>query len=161
WDGNPPGSTPGKTGTELQYTITVTNLGRNSGASNVVVTDVLPENVTYLGVSSTSHGLSCSGLTADTITTSANKTLTCTWPAFDSSVNADTSRSFVVRIRPNHDWQGKTLVNNAYVNVDAGTQTPQAGTTEETSYANNAASASAQAGEADIDLQVDKRDLAD
>lgn len=156
WDGSPPGSTPGKTGTELQYTITVTNDGATSGANNVVVTDVLPENVTYLGIQGSSLP-TCTGVAANATTTSAAKTLTCQWSSFPSSGD----RSFIVRIRPNHEWQGKTLTNDVYVNVDAGTTTPKAGTTEETNYANNHAQASASAGEADIDLQVAKRDTTD
>lgn len=157
WDGSPPGTTPGKTGTELQYTVTVTNAGGSSGASNVIVTDVLPENVTYLGIQG-SDLPSCTGVAANAVTASANKTLTCTWGTFPSTA----TRTFIVRIRPNNEWQGKTLVNDVYVNVDPATPTTQkAGTTEESSYSNNHGSASAKAGEADIDLAVAKRDTTD
>ena len=150
----------GTTGTELQYTITVTNRGRTSGANNVVVTDVLPENVTYLGIQGSSLP-TCAGLAANAVTSAGSRTLTCTWSTFDSSPTADVERSFIVRIRPNHEWQGKTLVNNAYVNVQAGTTTPIGGSTPETNYNNNHAQASTAANEANIDLQVDKRDLSD
>lgn len=156
WDGSPAGSSPGKTGTELQYTVTVSNAGATSGANNVIVTDVLPENVTYLGILGSTPP-ACTGVATNTATTSTAKTLTCTWSTFPTSGD----RSFIVRIRPNHEWQGKTLVNNVYVNVEPGTTTPKAGTTEETNYGNNSAQASATAGEADIDLQVAKRDTTD
>lgn len=156
WDGSPAGSTPGKTGTELQYTVTVSNAGATSGANNVIVTDVLPENVTYLGISG-SNQPSCTGVDVNATTTPSAKTLTCTWGTFPGSGD----RAFIVRIRPNHEWQGKTLVNDVYVNVEPGTTTPKASTTEETDYTNNHAQASATAGEADIDLQVAKRDTTD
>ena len=144
-----------KTGTELQYTITVSN-AELSGANNVIVTDVLPENVTYLGIEGTVLP-SCSGLNAGDITTSGNKTLECSWSTFPRGAD----RSFIVRIRPNHNWQGNTLTNNVYVNVEPGSTNPKSGTTEETDYSNNSDSADAVANEADIDLQVNLMDLSD
>lgn len=157
WDGSPAGSAPGKTGTELQYTITVTNAGGSSGANNVTVSDVLPENVTYLGITGSSSP-ACTGVAVNAVTTATNKTLTCTWSTFPASPAV---RTFIVRIRPNNEWQGKTLTNHVYVNVEPGTTTPISGTTEESDYTNNTASADAAAGEADIDLQVAKRDTTD
>lgn len=145
-----------KTGTELQYTITVTNANQASGASNVVVTDVLPENVTYLGISGSTLP-SCSGVTVGATTTAGAKTLTCTWSSFPRTG----VRNFIVRIRPNNEQQGQTFFNDVYVNVEPGTQTAKAGTTEESDYTNNHAQASATADESDIDLQVSKVDRTD
>ncbi|NLD15676.1 MAG: DUF11 domain-containing protein [Gammaproteobacteria bacterium] len=159
WDIN-----DGTTGTDLEYTITVSNSGTRSGARDVTVIDVLPENVTYLGINGSNLPV-CTGLTANDVTTSSNKTLTCTWSTFPRTAN----RAFNVRVRPNHDWQGLDLVNDAYVNVQpydaddvSATVTPIGGnTTAETDYTNNHARATTRAGEADIDLQVNKRDTVD
>ncbi len=144
-----------KTGTELQYTITVSNANL-SGANNVVVTDVLPENVTYLGLSGSTLP-SCSGVDVDDTTTSTDKTLECSWGSFPRGGD----RSFIVRIRPNNEQQGQTFANDVYVNVEPGTETAKAGTTEETDYTNNTDQASATADESDIDLQVNKLDMTD
>lgn len=144
-----------KTGTELQYTITVSNANL-SGANNVVVTDVLPENVTYLGISGSTLP-SCTGVDVGDTTTSADKTLECSWSTFPRGGD----RSFIVRIRPNNEQQGKTFVNDVYVNVEPGTQIAKAGTTVETDYTNNTDQASATADESDIDLQVNKLDMRD
>jgi uncharacterized repeat protein (TIGR01451 family) len=144
-----------KTGTELQYTITVSNANL-SGANNVVVTDVLPENVTYLGLDGSTLP-SCSGVDIGDTTTSVDKTLECSWSSFPRGGD----RSFIVRIRPNNEQQGQTFVNDVYVNVEPETEIAKAGTTEETDYTNNAAQASATADESDIDLQVNKQDMTD
>jgi uncharacterized repeat protein (TIGR01451 family) len=144
-----------KTGTELQYTITVSNANL-SGANNVVVTDVLPENVTYLGLDGSTLP-SCSGVDIGDTTTSVDKTLECSWSSFPRGGD----RSFIVLIRPNNEQQGQTFVNDVYVNVEPGTETAKVGTTEETDYTNNTDQASSTADESDIDLQVNKQDMTD
>lgn len=145
-----------ETGTELEYSITVNNIGKTSGANNVLVKDVLPLDVTYLRVEGAAPVPVCTGLDAGQTTTENERTLTCNWETF--GIN---SRTFRVYVRPNHGWQGKELENNVYVNVEPGTETALSNTTEETNYGNNHASAKAEAGEAKFDLAIAKKDRTD
>ena len=93
-------------GEEIVYTITVTNAG-GIDAQNVVVTDELPAEVTYLANTD-----SCTG-----VAVGATGTLTCPL----GTIPAGQSRSFQIKVRINADLGGATAITNtATVTGDPG-----------------------------------------
>lgn len=94
-------------GEPITYTISVSNSGP-SVAWNVVVTDTLPDNITYGGVSSITGDWSCGGYDAGT------GELVCTLPQLDASADAD----FSITVTPTITG---TLTNSAIVTADEDT----------------------------------------
>jgi uncharacterized repeat protein (TIGR01451 family) len=93
---------PVTAGTNLTYTLTVANAGP-SDAQNVVVTDSLPANTTFVSVGSANPGFVC---------VNASNTVTCS--AATLAANASAVITIVAFVNPNTP-QGTVLSNSATV----------------------------------------------
>ncbi|MFN3188760.1 MAG: hypothetical protein ACK42D_04450 [Candidatus Paceibacteria bacterium] len=79
WAENPD---PIAAGTNLTYTITVSNASSGaSGASSVTMTDTLPLNVTFLSANAIGNGTCTSTPGVGETTTADNRTVECSWPS--------------------------------------------------------------------------------
>lgn len=132
-------------GQNLTYVVTVPNAGP-SRAQDVVATDILPEDVTF--VSAVPSAGSCPTTPgAETTTTATNKTLTCNL----GTINSGAQATITIIVRPNVGHTGHNIVNN----VDVTT------TTVETNTTNNHADVTAGVAEPSLDLVLNKSDSVD
>lgn len=132
-------------GQNLTYVITTPNAGP-SRADNVVITDTLPLDVTF--VSATPSSGTCPTTPgADATTTGGNRTIICNL----GSVNNGAQSTVTVVVRPNTATRGTTITNDVSV----------ATSTTETDAANNSASADADITNPMLDLVLNKDDSVD
>ncbi len=103
---------PVTAGANLTYTLTVANAGP-SDAQNVVVTDTLPAQVSFVSVASSDPGFVC---------VNANNTVTCSKATLAASASA--TITIVAKVNPNTP-NGTTLTNSA--TVGSTTSDPAAG----------------------------------
>jgi uncharacterized repeat protein (TIGR01451 family) len=96
---------PVQAGANITYTVTVSNVG-NTGAHNVVLTDAVPANTTFVSESQTSGpAFACS-----TPAVGATGTITCNNALFGAGSSADFQ--IVVRVNP-AATNGTTITNTA------------------------------------------------
>jgi len=134
-------------GQNLTYVITVPNNGP-SKADNVVITDLLPEDVTF--ISATPSTGTCSVTPgANVVTTAANKTLTCAL----GNINNGAQQTVTVIVSPITATRGTTVTNNVSVVTD--TTEPPGGS------GNNADAINADVLDPSLDLVINKNDSID
>ncbi len=127
-------------GTNLTYTLTVRNeLSGASGSNTVTLTDTLPLDLTFVSASASDGGNCATTPGAGVTTTSANRSLVCSWP----SIQRNGQRTVTAVLRPDHGTQGQTLSNL----VEVSSVTP------EVSLANNS-------GAVDVPVAIAQADLA-
>ncbi len=140
------GPNPIAAGQNLTYVITASNIDNGlSTAENVSITENLPENVLF--VSATPSAGSCSGLAPNTLTTTANRTLTCAL----GNINNGAQRTVTVVVQPTNVTRGLDIGNDVAVDTD----------TTETNPNNNDASAIVHVSEPVVDLLINKTDNTD
>ncbi|MBL8483770.1 MAG: DUF11 domain-containing protein, partial [Rhodocyclaceae bacterium] len=137
---------PVAAGTPLTYVLTAINGGPNV-ATNASVTDTLPLDVTF--VSATASGGGSCGTTpgAETGTTTANRTVQCTW----SSIAVGSQQTATVVVRPKTVTRGTVLTNTVTVGS----------ATAEVDASNNTAASSATVNNPSVDLIANKTDNPD
>ena len=132
---------PVQAGTPLTYVVTARNNGPST-ASNVVATDSLPANASFVALSGvTGTGASCTTPAAGAI----GGTVTCTWPSITSG--SQQTATFVVR-----PLTGATSVRN---DVSITTSTVESNT------GNNAGTITTAVNNAAVDVLVNKVDSVD
>lgn len=132
-------------GQNLTYVIATPNNGP-SRAENVVITDTLPLDVTF--VSATPSVGSCPTMPAANATiTAANRTLICNL----GSVNNGAQQTVTVIVRPNTALHGTDITNEVSVTTS----------TIETDASNNTASVTVRVTEPALDLVLNKSDSVD
>ena len=132
---------PVQAGTPLTYVVTARNNGPST-ASNVVATDSLPANASFVALSGvTGTGASCTTPAAGAI----GGTVTCTWPSITSG--SQQTATFVVR-----PLTGATSVRN-----DVAITT----STVESNTGNNAGTITTAVNNAAVDVLVNKVDSVD
>ena len=137
----------GELGTALNYRIEVRNIGA-SGASNLVLTDTLPHDVTYLSVNPGGSASCATQPAAGSTTAPGNDQVVCT----RNTLARGATWTIDLQTRPNHGIvAGTELVNLAVVSTD----------TPETSIANNSDTAAAIVSQAVVDLATVKTDTPD
>ena len=127
---------PAATGSPLTYTISVNNLGPDA-ASNVIVTDVLPSNVTFVSATASIGSCATSGTTTITVTctigtiafpgsVSVGVVVTPTAPATLTNT-ATVSASGTEPVAANNSATTTTIVNAAGPTIYVVTNTNQSG----------------------------------
>lgn len=138
-----PNSVPA--GQNLTYVIATPNNGP-SRADDVVITDILPLDVTFVSASPSAG--SCSTTPGVNVTTTpANRTIGCNL----GSVNNGAQQTVTVIVRPNTALYGTTITNDVSV----------ATSTIETDASNNTATVNANVTEPALDLVLNKDDSVD
>ncbi|MDA9208111.1 hypothetical protein N9O61_04410, partial [Octadecabacter sp.] len=152
---------PAVVGQDVLYTITALNRPMVNGvpvvlstAQNVVVTDDLPDDMTFISVSASGGG-TCIATVAVGGTTSGD-TLKCSW----SSIANNNQQTVDLVLRPNNETLSNpplsggtapSIVNSVSISTD----------TDETDETNNSASAPIELVEPSFDLIVNKTDDVD
>ena len=132
-------------GQNLSYVVTATNLNNGlSQAETVTITDTLPNNVTFISVSSTG---SCSAPAANSTTGPGNNQVVCNF----GTIPNNAQRTATIVVRPNTATRGSTLVNSVVVST----------TTPETNTGNNSATVSTPVTPPALDLLINKTDSVD
>lgn len=145
WSGSP---APVLAGTDLTYTITVHNESTGpSGASDIVITDTLPLNVTFVSAVASGGGNCTTTPGANTTTTVSNQELICEW----STIQRNGQRTVTIIVRPNNGTEGSTLINQ----VRSTTATP------EVTLDNNDSNVSVTVADAEVDLATTQIDSPD
>ncbi|MCC7217075.1 MAG: DUF11 domain-containing protein [Burkholderiales bacterium] len=134
---------PVQAGTPLTYVITARNNGPSTAAA-VTITDTLPANATFIGLTATPAGAGAPTCSAPAVG-ALGGTLTCTW----ASLATGTQQTATVVVRPQ---TGATGVQN---DVTVAT------TTAESNSANNSATATTAVTNAAVDLVINKGDTID
>lgn len=138
-----PNSVPA--GQDLTYVIATPNNGP-SRAENVVISDTLPLDVTFVSASP-SVGTCPTTPAANATTTPASRTIVCDL----GSVNNGAQQTVTVVVRPNTVLHGNTITNDVSVVTS----------TIETDASNNAATVNANVTEPSLDLVLNKDDSVD
>ncbi|HEV7993768.1 MAG TPA: SdrD B-like domain-containing protein [Gemmatimonadaceae bacterium] len=139
---------PTAAGQDLIYVLTAANLGP-SQAAGVTATDVLPLNVLF--VSAVPSVGSC-GTTpgANVVTTSGNRTVTCSIGGVNSAAQA----TVTIRVRPTTATRGTSITND----VSVATTTTE---TDAPTLPNNVASVTTNVSVPSLDLLINKSDSVD
>ncbi len=135
-------------GQNVQFVLTASNInnGTESEATNVVVADVMPPNMTF--VSALAPSGSCPTLPSTSSPTGpGNNTVSCTF----ASIANGAQRTVTITARPNLSTRNTSLVNNVAITTD----------TTETNTANNSAQATITVAPPAVDLLVNKVDSVD
>ncbi len=137
---------PVAAGQNLTYVVAASNLANGlSRADGVTITDELPLDVLF--VSANAPGGSCSGITANTVTTAANRTLTCDM----GSINNGAQKTVTIVVQPTNATRGTDITNNAAITT----------TTTDIDPTNNNAAVTVPVQRPVVDLLVNKTDNID
>ena len=102
---------PTHLGDAIDYTITIANNGPDA-ASNIVLTDTMPPNTTFL-----SYGTGASGVVCTTPAVGATGTITCPFAPAQATVASGTSFQFVIQLQV-ASLSLPAVVNTATVSSD-------------------------------------------
>lgn len=142
---------PVPSGQNLTYVVTVRNNGP-SRAANVVMTDTLPLNVTF--ISATPSSGTCVTTPGANITTIAgNRTVSCNL----GSINNGAQQTVTIVVRPNNATRGMTIAND----VSVITSTTETDGPANTINPNNTATVNAFVSNPSLDLTINKDDGVD
>jgi len=103
--------TPTQSGAVIDYTITIANNGPDA-ASNIVLTDTLPPNTTFV-----SYGTGASGVVCTTPSVGSTGTITCPFAPAQASVASGVSFQFIVQLQVS-PGSLTTVENTATVSSD-------------------------------------------
>ena len=108
-------------GQNLTYLIAARNPNTGlSTAANVVITDVLPDDLTFVSISATGGGV-CTSPVLNTTTTTGNNTVECTW----ANINNNSQRTVTIIVRPNSELAPPLGTNPLTNDVSIATDTPE------------------------------------
>ncbi|MBX3668351.1 MAG: DUF11 domain-containing protein [Rhodocyclaceae bacterium] len=138
---------PVAAGTPLTYVLTAKNNGGPSTATNVTLTDTLPLDVTFVSATAAGGGTCATTPGAETTTTSANRTVQCSW----ASIGVGSQQTATLIVRPNTVTRGTVLTNSVTV----------ASATGEVDPSNNTATSTATVTNPSVDLIANKSDNPD
>ncbi|WP_162244647.1 IPTL-CTERM sorting domain-containing protein [Acidovorax sp. Leaf160] len=133
-----------RVGQPMVYTVTARNAGPST-ANELVITDVMPANTTFISVGTPSNGGVCSSVP----TVGAGGTLSCRW----TNVAGNSNRTVTFTVRPLAAALNTTI--NNVVNVAVGAADTETDTT------NNSANVSATITDSLVDILVQKTDTVD